>query len=179
MRGPSLIEFPLPHDRSLTVVGSRNGKYRAHHAGPSVAHKPQLQSLPDVYKPTTNPLSHATNAMSSNVGPIDRHRQVRHSDAGCVWVAAICRETPSAANSLIGIVRFLRRSDRPSATLNLRVGGSIPPRLTSLRSHLSRRLSAVALAKADHTARPHAPHCPQHSDPASRCRLRILHGARQ
>ena len=127
MRGPSLIEFPLPHDRSLTVVGSRNGKYRAHHAGPSVAHKPQLQSLPDVYKPTTNPLSHATNAMSSNVGPIDRHRQVRHSDAGCVWVAAICRETPSAANSLIGIVRFLRRSDRPSATLNLRVGGSIPP----------------------------------------------------
>jgi hypothetical protein len=131
VRGPSLIEFPLPHDRSLTVVGSRNGKYRAHHAGPSVAHKPQLRSLPDVYKPTTNPLSHATNAMSSNVGPIDRHRQVRHSDAGCVWVAAICRETPSAANSLIGIVRFLRRSDRPSATLNLRVGGSIPPRLTT------------------------------------------------
>ena len=28
-------------------------------------------------------------------------------------------------------------------TLNLRVGGSIPPRLTSLRSHFSRRLSAA------------------------------------
>ena len=38
-------------------------------------------------------------------------------------------------------------------TLNLRVGGSIPPRLTSLRSALSRRLCAVALAKADLAAR--------------------------
>jgi hypothetical protein len=47
--------------------------------------------------------------------------------SSCAWVAAICRETPQAAHSIIRIARFLRRSDRPSATLNLRVGGSIPP----------------------------------------------------
>jgi hypothetical protein len=52
--------------------------------------------------------------------------------------------------SLIGIVRFLRRSDRPSATLNLRVGGSIPPRLTTHILH-RKALSAEpsrSLAKA-------------------------------
>jgi hypothetical protein len=76
----------------------------------------------------------------------------------------------------IGIVRFLRRPDRPSATPNLRVGGSIPPRLTSLRSHLSRRLSRRSRGGLHRSTSP--PYFPQHSDPAYSCRLRILHGAR-
>ena len=43
--------------------------------------------------------------------------------------------------------------DATLVTLNLQVEGSNPSRLTSLRSHLSRRVSAVALVKADLAAR--------------------------
>src|SRR4030095_4590978 len=68
-------------------------------------------------------------------------------DFGCTWVAAICRDMPPSAESIIRNARFLRGSDRASTTLNLRVGGSIPPLLTSLRSHVRRRLPAAAFGE--------------------------------
>jgi len=50
---------------------------------------------------------------------------------GCVWVASICRDVPQSAVSIVRTAQFLRGSDRASATLNLRVEGSIPSRLTT------------------------------------------------
>jgi hypothetical protein len=55
-------------------------------------------------------------------------RQLKH---GCVWVAAVCHATPRSAQFSCGIAQsFEDFRDRP-ATLNLRVVGSIPTRLTS------------------------------------------------
>jgi len=51
--------------------------------------------------------------------------------SGCAWVAAIRFDLPQYAALAFGILRILRLPASPGASLNLRVGGSIPPRLTN------------------------------------------------
>jgi hypothetical protein len=49
---------------------------------------------------------------------------------GCAWVASICVAIARSAHLTFGIAQFFGVFRRSDATLNLRVVGSIPTRLT-------------------------------------------------
>ena len=62
----------------------------------------------------------------------DLESVLRVSDRGCAGVAAICCSLPHPAKATTRIVRKPARSRSLGASLNLRVLGSIPRRLTSI-----------------------------------------------
>jgi len=52
---------------------------------------------------------------------------------GCAWDASFGLVAAESATLIVAFAQVFRAFRFPEATLNLRVGGSIPPRLTSSR----------------------------------------------
>jgi hypothetical protein len=71
-----------------------------------------------------------------------RRMRLRDLKSGCTWVASICFEMPRSAHPICKNTEYVELFAMLEATLNLRVLGSIPRRLTTFPSNSAGRPSA-------------------------------------